>query len=217
MFEASLPLYCVTNWWHRVHKRNPIGSRKNDREQTQCRFITWSQLQFYCFESKCPSVRQILRVTPLAFLCVTRDRTTKNHDTETARFVLLRADEHVKTLRRQTRGLWCSATFFPEVTPTPPTALAPSCFSRNVRAQAVMSLAWLTDASLEGSSNSCNVATRGKKQILSACCVWLGEWSSSLGERGIPLLFRNPTHSGWLLKSSGCYWSHCGRKWHVEL
>lgn len=57
------------------------------------------------------------------------------------------------------RSLWCSATFFPEVPPS-----SPSCFSRNVRAHAVMSLAWLTDTSLEGSSNSCNVATRGKSR-----------------------------------------------------
>lgn len=55
------------------------------------------------------SVHQTLRVTLLAFLCVfvsfVTEQKNKMHDTETARFVLLRDDKHVKTLHRQTRGL----------------------------------------------------------------------------------------------------------------
>lgn len=120
--------------------------------QSTAVLLLWIKVSVRLWELRC------LRF--FASLCHSwQNKKNKMHDTETARFVLLRDDKHVKTLHRQTRSLWCSATFFPEVPPS-----SPSCFSRNVRAHAVMSLAWLTDTSLEGSSNSCIVATRGKSR-----------------------------------------------------
>lgn len=86
---------------------------------------------------------------------------------------------------------------------------APSCFFQNVRAHGLMSLARLTDISLERNPNSCNMVMRGKNRYWECAPLTLSqsEWKNGVREKGIPLLlkplpFRVITKEFWLLLES---------------